>query len=254
MLQINKSPFELLRPQKLFSGVGDQVIQQVTGASKFVYFRKKEYVLQYGGRGTHLVLLITGKLQVVIPTEDGRDVGISFIEAGDYFGELSIIDDEPRSAAVIATTDSLVALIPKDRALELFHHQPVIAANVLKRLCKMIRTNSHQRSTLGLAKAPNRVYSVLINTAQTQPGNLVSIENLPNQQSIAIMANVSRESVSRALSHLYATGILQKDYKRLIIRDLETLKKLAQGDAEIIINKTGPQISPATSSAAKKAG
>jgi CRP-like cAMP-binding protein len=245
MLKINKNPFELLRPQKLFTGVSDEIVQEITGVSKFIYFRKKEYILQYGGRGTHLVLLIAGKLQVVIPTEDGRDVGISYIEAGDYFGELSIIDDEPRSAAVVATADSLVALIPKDRALELFHHQPVIAANVLKRLCKMVRSSSHQRSTLGLAKAPNRIYSVLINTAKTQPGNLVSIENLPNQQSIAIMANVSRESVSRALNHLYATGVLEKDYKRLIIRDLETLKKLAQGDAEIIIKKTGPQINSA---------
>jgi DNA-binding transcriptional regulator YhcF (GntR family) len=90
---------------------------------------------------------------------------------------------------------------------------------------------------LGLTRAYSRVYSVLEASMKKSAGNLLTIENLPNQQAIAIMANVSRETVSRAIRSLVDGQVIERDYRRLIVRDVEMLAKLARGEAELQLGK-----------------
>jgi DNA-binding GntR family transcriptional regulator len=75
------------------------------------------------------------------------------------------------------------------------------------------------------------------------PGGLVAIQNLPKQQEIAIMINTSRETVSRAIAHLVATGVLEKDFRRLIVRDPNRLRRLASTQAAGATVKIGIQVS-----------
>ena len=188
-----------------------------------------------------IILLFSGRLQVVSLSEEGKEVGLNFIDPGDFFGEVTLIDGGPRSASVIATTTSVVGFLPKTQALWLFHNNPTIAERVLKRLCNIIRQEIHYRANLGASKAFTRIYSVLFGKTalpSTQeaggtPAKTLSVENLPNQQSIAMMANVSRETVSRALQALIKAGIIQKDTKRIIIQDPKLLEKLASGEIDV---------------------
>jgi DNA-binding GntR family transcriptional regulator len=90
---------------------------------------------------------------------------------------------------------------------------------------------------LGLSRAYARVYSVLEASMKKSAGDLFTIENLPNQQAIAIMANVSRETVSRAIRSLIDGKVIERDYRRLIVRDAQLLKKLAKGEAELQLRK-----------------
>jgi CRP/FNR family transcriptional regulator, cyclic AMP receptor protein len=78
---------------------------------------------------------------------------------------------------------------------------------------------------------------VLEASMKATAGNLLTIENLPNQQAIAIMANVSRETVSRAIRSLVDGQVIERDYRRLIVRDPELLQKLARGEAELQLRK-----------------
>src|SRR5207253_11121685 len=66
-----------------------------------------------------------------------------------------------------------------------------------------------------------------VEPAARKPGGLGAIQNLPKQQEVAIMINTSRETVSRAIAHLVAIGVLEKDYRRLIVRDLQRLRRMA---------------------------
>src|SRR5437868_10737907 len=145
-------------------------------------------------------MLISGRLQVIALSEDGREIGLDFVEPNDYFGELSIIDGGPRSASVVATTESVVGFLPKEHAQWLFYHNPAVIESLLRRLCNTIRQASNYRSLLGLTRAYSRVYSVLETAVARGTGsNEQIIESMPNQHAIAIMANVSRETVSRAI-------------------------------------------------------
>jgi len=192
---------------------------------------KGVHVLHKGGPGDHLLFLLAGRLQVVDITMEGKEIGLSFIEPGDYFGELSIIDDLPRSASIVACEVSLIALLPRPQAQALIYKNPLVAERVLKRMTASLRASSNYRAILGLPNAFQRVYALLQQFTITAPGGLVVIEKLPTQQEMAIMVNTSRETVSRAVQGLIQRGIVEKDLRRLIVRKPAELLAAANGEA-----------------------
>ncbi|WP_084513657.1 Crp/Fnr family transcriptional regulator [Azovibrio restrictus] len=218
-IHLNKIP--------LLSDLDGTTLQQV---ANHLLVRKAErgaYVLHKGSPGEHLLFLLAGRLQVVDTSEEGREVGLSFVLPGDYFGELSIIDGEPRSASVIACETSLVALLPRAQAQTLIYNTPLVAERLLQRMAKSIRNASSYRAILGLPNAFQRVYALLLHLSAPGPGGLVVIEKMPSQQQISIMVNTSRETVSRALQVLIRHGVVEKDLRRLIVRQPEALRKAA---------------------------
>lgn len=185
---------------------------------------KEEVVIHKGERGAHLYFLLFGRLQVIDTTEEGREIGISFIKAGDYFGELSVIDGLPRNASVVATTKSKFLALRRSVALDLFHHQPIVVERVLKKLADTVRASAFQRVLLATPNAAHRVCAMLDHLTVVAPGGLHVINNLPTQQQLAIMINTSRETVSRVMKSLITRGVIERDYQRLIVRQRDELK------------------------------
>jgi len=216
-IQLNKLP--------LLAGVDEAALKKIAAVLQVRTAQKGQPILHKGGVGDHLLFLLSGRLQAVEITEDGREIGLSFLQAGDYFGELSVIDGLPRSATVVACEPSIYALLPRAHALELLHNQPLIAERMLKRLASDIRRASNFRIILGIPNAYQRVYALLDYLAKISPGGLVVIERLPSQQEISIMVNTSRETVSRAMQVLIQRGVVEKDLRRLIVRKPETLRE-----------------------------
>jgi len=172
-----------------------------------------------------LLFVLTGRLQAVDLTEDGREIGLSFLIPGDYFGELSIIDGLPRSASVVASEKSLIALLPRNTALTLIYQNPLVAERMFKKMAASIRSAANYRAILGIPSAMQRVFALLNQFAKLAPGGLVVIEKMPTQQEIAIMVNTSRETVSRAIQVLLQKGVVEKDLRRLIVRQPAELSK-----------------------------
>ena len=222
-----------IRLQKipLLSGVGKEALENVAKAMQIRGIAKGGYILHKGSAAEHLLFLLSGRLQVVDLTEDGREVGLSFLSAGDYFGELSILDDMPRSASVVACEASLLGLLPRSQALELIYNQPMVAERVLKRLAEKVRTASNYRTILSIPNAYQRVFALLNQFTMTAPGGLVVIEKMPTQQEIAITVNTSRETVSRAIQTLIQKGVVEKDLRRLIVRLPEALRDSIKNDS-----------------------
>lgn len=236
---------EYLRQQKLFQGLDPALLTQLGQNMRLIECPKRTVVLSKGAASQDLLLLLDGRLQVVNFAEDGKEVGISFIEAGDYFGELGIIDGEPRSAHVVSVLPSKIALLPKNMARQLLVNHPIVAERVMMRLCSIIRNSTQQRSALAVHSSLARVCSVLLHVIKTpNPNQTINpnqttpavIENLPPQHSLATMANVSRETVSRALVQLAKAGILSKNNHKLIILNVAEMQKIARGDTPVPIS------------------
>ena len=218
VISINLSKLPLL------AGVDEVTLKKMAGVMKVRTVERGETLLQKGNVGDHLLFLFSGRLQVVDLTEDGREVGLSFLVNGDYFGELSVIDGLPRSASVVAREPSLCALLPRPQALELMHNNPLVAGRMLKGLAVGIRRASNFRTILGIPNAFQRVYALLEYLPKKSLGGLVVIEPLPSQREISIMANTSRETVSRAIHVLIQRGVVEKDLRRLIVRQPDALR------------------------------
>lgn len=214
----------------LLANVDTETLTQVAAALQIRSVSRGQHVLHKGSMGDHLLFLLTGRLQAVDLTEDGREIGLSFLMPGDYFGELSIIDGLPRSASVVACETSLVAFLSRPQALVLIYQNPLVAERLLKRMAATIRTAANFRTILGIPNAFQRVFALLNQLAKIGPGGLVVIEKMPTQQEISIMVNTSRETVSRAIHILIQKGVVEKDMRRLIVRQPEELRKAVASD------------------------
>ena len=221
-IHLQKIPF--------LAGVDEAALKLVEAALVVKKVERGNRVLEKGDTGEHLFFLLAGRLQVVDLHEDGREIGLNFLAPGDYFGELSIIDGLPRSATVLACENSLIGLLPRTQALDLIYHNPLLVERMLKRMCSSIRNATNYRAIVGIPQAFQRVFTLLNQFAKVAPGGMVVIEKLPTQQEVAIMVNTSRETVSRALHTLIDKGIVEKDLRRLIVREPEALRKAAMDD------------------------
>ncbi len=216
-----------LRKFPLFSGLPEEEVQAAGNLMRLRNFGRREVVCRKDEDADGLYLLFSGSLQAVDIAEDGREIGLNLIKPGAFFGELSVIDGLPRSAHIISLQPSLVGVIPQAAARELFYRLPATAEAMMRHLTSLVRNLSTYRALLAIPNAQQRVYALLQQLGTQMPGGLVVIQNLPKQQEVAIMINTSRETVSRAIAHLVALGVLEKDYRRLIVRDPQRLRRLA---------------------------
>jgi CRP/FNR family cyclic AMP-dependent transcriptional regulator len=223
---------QTLRQVPLLSGLDEPTLIEL---SRHVIFRKfgpSQVLYRQQDKAEHLIVLIAGKLQMVSLSEDGRPMGAQVLNPGEFIGELSVIDSQPRSETLVSVSESIVALIPASVALQLFVAHPLVTHQVMQHMCKSIRQVTQIRSVLAVNRAHMRVYHLLLKFAKPAPNASLTIEGLPNQQTIAMMANVSRESVSRAIHALIRQNILRKDARRLVVTSPDALNRLARGEVD----------------------
>lgn len=218
-----------LRKIPLLASLTDEEMTRVKADLRIRQYSKRDIVLQKGGNGDALLFLLSGQLQVIDVTEDGRAIGLRMLGPGDFFGEIAVINSSTRSASVIAMSDVLVAFLPSTTALHLFSHSPSVANLMLRHLAGKIQRDSEFRALLSIHNTSKRIYSFIELLKKKTPGDVDVVENLPTHQDIANMINTSRETVTRVLLALSQQGIVQKDTHRLIILNPEALQKLVQG-------------------------
>ena len=215
-VQLNKIP--------LLAEVDEITLKKIAISLKVYGVDPGRSILGKGDTGEHLILVLSGRFQVTDLAGKGHVPSISFMSAGDYYGELSIIDGLLHSATVVACEQSVYALLPRVDALNLMHNNPLVSERIFKKLALGVRQASNFRVILGISNAFQRVYALLHYLSKTSPGGLVVVESLPTQQEISIMINTSRETVSRAMQVLIQRGVVEKDLRRLIIRKPENLR------------------------------
>ncbi len=218
-----------LRKIPLLAELTPEEIAHIRPELRFKHYNKREVVLHKGGSGDALLFLLSGQLQVVDITEDGRAIGLRMLAPGDFFGEIALINDSTRSASVVATSDVLVAFLPAATALHLFSHSPSVAKQMLRHLAQKIQRDSEFRAVLSINNTMRRIYTYLSLLQKPDGNGQAVIDNLPTHQDIANMINTSRETVTRALLSLVQQGIVQKESNRLVILDPAALHKLVQG-------------------------
>ena len=192
-------------------------------------FAKREVVLQKGGDGSSFCFLLDGRLQGVDFTADGREVGIYFVAAGDYFGDLAVIDGLPHPIYVTAVSRSRVVFVPRDLIRPILFAHAKVAEILCTGLSLRLRQVSGQRRILGLANPLQRVCAQLELLFVKDAQGKVQVPNAPTHQEIAIMINASRETVTRVFQFLQSRGIVERNGNHMNIEDPAFLEDVAAG-------------------------
>lgn len=218
----------ILQGLRLFDQLPVEKLAQIAKHMTERRAERREVVIKRGEIGAGLGFLIEGRLQAVNFTLDGKEVGTDFIENGDFFGELSVIDGRPAPEYVIAVAPSRVAVLDRERARELMFSTPAGAEAVATRLAERMRRAASHRAMLALPSSFQRVCAQLALMAHQRNGFVV-IAMPPTHQEIAIMVNTSRETVTRTLQFLQTMKVVARDGNDLLVSQPDILQQAADG-------------------------
>jgi CRP-like cAMP-binding protein len=217
----DRVPPGLLRSVSIFAELDQASAAALERLMRRRRFDEGAVVVSEAERGDALYVLASGKVKVVLYGESGREVILSiFKEAGDFFGEMSLLDDEPRSATVTTMEPStLLVLSRADFQAHLARH-PRLAIQVMTELSRRLRRADAVIGDLALLDVLGRLAAKLrdLALADGEPAPEGRVLRRPSQAEIAAMIGTSRETVSRALSELARRGDVELDGRRLLVR------------------------------------
>jgi CRP/FNR family transcriptional regulator, cyclic AMP receptor protein len=202
----------------LFNGLSEEELKLVGEMAIEKLAPKGTVVITEGELGDSMYVVMSGRVKVFIGDEDGREIILKMLGPGDVFGEMSLIDRQPRSASV-STLEPCTFRILSHSSFEIcLERAPRIAVGVMNALAKRLRDADRKISTLALMDVYGRVAHTLLELAVHTNGKLLVGQKL-SQQDIANMVGASREMVNRILKDLSDRGYITVESKSITIHN-----------------------------------
>ena len=192
-------------------------------------YTPNEQIIDQGSDNRDIFFVVNGAVRVVNFSTTGREIAFANLSSGSYFGEISAIDGQPRTAAIVAIEETTLASLSSETFLDLLFERPPIAMKVMRQLCSIIRVADDRIMDLSTLRAVQRVYIEVLRLsgADAADADAPKIEPIPSHADIASLASTTRETVARVLSELSQSGIVLREGKTLYIKEPAKLRRLA---------------------------
>lgn len=218
---------EFAQKVPLFENLTKGEIQAICRAMIMREFRSGEVIVHVDDEESQtFFIILSGMVHVGVNTSEGKQTILATLKRGDFFGEMALLDGEPRSASVYAADGCRLLMLYRNSFIEILHKYPKITIQMLIEMSKRLRRSNRQINTLSLMSVYGRVADVILQLARDhgqRTGNVIVIPDRPTHQVIADMAGTSRETVSRILSQLQKKHFIAIDRKKMVILDEEKL-------------------------------
>lgn len=236
----------ILSDSSLFAGLPAQVLQAILCQSVRKRAERNDVVTPQAQASSHVYFILSGGVKVTAKAHDGKELTAEVLGAGDYFGELSVLDGKAENASTIAVVPSIFMAIGKDHFLELVHQHPPLALRLLRRLADRIRLRDgfiedmrHGGVEARLARRLIVVSGVLrVQPASGLPGKAGNERRAQgngntvlrvSQQDLANIVGVTRESVNKQLKAWKRSGLVKLTPGHIEICDPQRLAVLSGG-------------------------
>ena len=214
----------------LFQGLEGESLRRIEDRCRWRRFRPGQTILDPGSTSSEVYFIADGSVRVVNFTLSGREIAFADIGAGEFFGELAVIDGLPRTAGVRAVSDCLIGVVPADAFVGLLRTHAEVAFRVLERLVYVIRVCDDRIMDFATLGAMQRVYAELLRIAVPDaavPGMWV-VRPCPTEREIASRAGTARETVARAIKQLRQVGLVRRKDRKLYILDRARLETITR--------------------------
>jgi CRP/FNR family transcriptional regulator, cyclic AMP receptor protein len=217
---------DFLASVPMFSGLQRDELLKFAELTRERTYPKGSVILFQGDPGDSLYVLRQGRAKVVLIGEDGREVILGVLEPGAHFGELALIDDQPRSAHVIAMEDAQLLILRREDFRRRVEANPTVAWALLTELSRRLRRADQKIGGLVLLDVPGRISRLLLDLSQESSNG--TIDKPLTHQTIAQMIGASRETVSRAMKEFQQEGLIRVERRRIAVANRDALEKRAQ--------------------------
>jgi len=196
---------------------------------------RNQWIVDYQDTSNDVFFVVSGMVRVKLQSVSGREVLLREISAGEFFGELAAIDNQPRSAGIVAITDVRVARMPASVFRAAVHAHPDVCDQLLALLADQIRTLANRMNEFTTLDARHRIYAELLRLSRPATGKpkQAVVSPPPVHAEIAARVSIRREAVPRELKALERAGLIKRCRGALVLTDTGRLRQLIEQEAEL---------------------
>ncbi|MFB9266976.1 Crp/Fnr family transcriptional regulator [Bradyrhizobium erythrophlei] len=226
------SKLSVLRKHPYFSDLEPEAFDQLCRYAKHVTLKRGTTLFSKGDPGNNLIAVISGTVKISISSPDGRNAILNLIEAGEIFGEIALLDGQPRSADATANTNCELFVIDRREFIPFVRSQPSLAMKFIELLCARLRWTSDQVEQVILQDLPGRLASALLRLSdkhKLEPqGRTISI----TQQEISEMVGMTRESINKQLRAWAGRGWVRLEHGAIVVLKPQALQELVDAGSD----------------------
>jgi CRP/FNR family transcriptional regulator, cyclic AMP receptor protein len=216
----------VLKAIPMFRSLDDTELEALAVLLRERRFSRGTVIVAQGEPGDALYLIGDGQVKVAVFAEDGREVILSVLAGGEFFGEMALLDNEPRSAHVIAMTDATLMQLRREDFQRRLRGSPELGAALLRELSHRLRRADETIASLALLDVNGRIAELLLTLAREEGGNRITRKL--TQSTIGQMVGASREAVSRTMRGLAVRQVISVKRGEIVVHQPDQLRAAAQ--------------------------
>jgi CRP/FNR family cyclic AMP-dependent transcriptional regulator len=212
----------------LFSELSPEKKTALESSVRRRFFKRGEVVFHKGDPGGSLFIIAEGQVKIVLPSDSGEEALLSVLNEGDFFGELSLLDGQPRSATIVTTAPTETLVLHRDDFLNFLRTSPEVSVDMMRVPARRLRETDEFVEDAIFLDVAGRLAKKLLELSN-QYGRQVptgtAIDMRLTQQELATMVGATRESVNKHLRSFQSRGIIDVSQQRIVIRKPDELRK-----------------------------
>jgi CRP/FNR family cyclic AMP-dependent transcriptional regulator len=220
---------DLLQRHYLLGRLNPGEIDALAAHARVESYPAGREIFAKGSPGRTMIAVLSGSVKIVSLSPTGKEIVLNVVYAGDFFGEIAVIDGGERSAGAAALADCELLLLDRRDVIPLFERHPEICMILLRILCQRLRRTSEQVEDVLFRNLEARLAKVLLQIAEgagrTEPRDPAAGLRL-SQHELATMAGGSRESINKQLQVWQRAGLIALSRGEIVIRDTAALERL----------------------------
>jgi CRP/FNR family transcriptional regulator, cyclic AMP receptor protein len=219
-----------LRTSPLFQAMQPEELDAILGFATERRVRRGQMVVQRGETGSSMMAVLHGRVRISAVNADGKEITLNVINPGEVFGEIALLDGQPRSADAYAVEDTLLLVVERRHFLPFLTSNPALVSRLLTVLCDKLRSTSLALEQIALFDLETRLARLILKLAadygRPSPDG-TRIEMKLSQRDISNLVASSRESVNKQLALWRDSGVLTLEGGYIVVRRTEELQAVA---------------------------
>jgi CRP-like cAMP-binding protein len=220
----------LLQGHPVFGALAPAQIKQLGSFARPRRIASGATLFVKGDPGTALFAVVSGTVKITVPSIDGREATFNLLHAGDLFGEIALLDGQPRTADAIAATDCELMVIERRDFLTFVHGEPKVAMKLIELLCARLRVAGAREEEVVFLNLPARLARLLLRLFKENATEADKNELSITQQKISEMLGTTRESVNKHLQIWARRKVIALKRGAILVLAPRALAAIVSGD------------------------
>lgn len=222
------APIDLLRGHPAFGQLPAEILEQVRAYAVRRRVPRGTVIFSKGDQGGGMMAVLDGSVRISLPTIDGHEVVLNQVSRGEVFGEMALLDGQPRSASATAAENCELMVIERRSFIPFIHSHPEVALKMLELLCARLRQSNEQVEDVMFASLPVRLARVIVKLAKATAADGRPARLVITQRELSQMIGISRESANKQLRAWEKRGWIRLEHGSLTVLDRRALCRISE--------------------------